>query len=138
MTVNRFCSSSIDAMSIGALKIAAGQEAAVVACGIEMMSRVPMLADQARVFSDPAYAADSRMLMMGSGADLVASLNAVSREATDAVALASQQRAANARDKGWFSSIVPVHNPVKGVAPRLPHERTQLPFDRRLVIGTPT
>ena len=115
MTVNRFCSSSIDAMSIGALKIAAGQEEAVVAGGIEMMSRVPMLADQARVFSDPAYAAESRMLMMGSGADLVASLNEVSREAADAVALASQQRAANARDKGWFSSIVPVHNPVKGI-----------------------
>ena len=115
MTVNRFCSSSIDALSIGALKIAAGQEEAIVAGGIEMMSRVPMLADQARVFSDPAYAAESRMLMMGSGADLIASLHDVSRDAADAVALASQQRAAQAREQGWFASIVPVHNPVKGM-----------------------
>ena len=115
ITVNRFCSSSIDAMSIAALKIAAGQEEAVVAGGIEMMSRVPMLSDQPRVFSDPAYAAESRMLMMGSGADLIASLHDVSREAADAVALASQQRAAHAREQGFFSSIVPVHNPIKAL-----------------------
>ena len=115
LTVNRFCSSGIDAISIAALKIGAGQEQAIVAGGVEMMSRVPMLADQATVFVDPTFAAQCRMLMMGSGADLIASLYGVSREEADAIALQSQQRAERARREGYFTSIVPVMNPVKGI-----------------------
>lgn len=115
LTVNRFCSSSIDAISIAALKIAAGQEQALVAGGVEMMSRVPMLSDKATVFIDPAFAAQCQILMMGSGADLIASLNGVSREQADAIAVLSQQRAATARRQGYFKSIIPVHNPVKGI-----------------------
>lgn len=115
MTVNRFCSSGIDAISLGALKIGAGQEQAIVAGGVEMMSRVPMLADEATVFMDPAFAARCQMLMMGSGADLIASLNGVSRQQADEVAVKSQQRAAHAREQGYFSSIVPVYNPVKEI-----------------------
>lgn len=108
LTVNRYCSSGIDAMALAALKVGAGQASVTVAGGVEMMSRVPMLSDQARVFTDPQFAAQCRMLMMGNGADLIASLHGVSREEADAVALASQQRAANAREQGWFRSIVPI------------------------------
>lgn len=115
ITLNRFCSSSIDAINIGALKIAAGQEHAVIAGGVEMMSRAPMLSDGASVFVDPKFAAECHMLMMGSGADLIASLCSVSREQADAVALQSQQRAAQARSEGRFKSIVPIRNPVKGL-----------------------
>lgn len=115
LTVNRFCSSGIDAISIAALKIASGQDEVLVAGGVEMMSRVPMLADKAAVFIDPAFAAQCHMLMMGSGADLIASLNGVSREQADAVALQSQQRADQARRLGYFKSLIPIHNPVKGI-----------------------
>lgn len=115
MTVNRFCSSGIDAISIAALKVAAGQEQAVIAGGVEMMSRVPMLADQAPAFMDPKFAARCQMLMMGSGADLIASIHGVSREQADAIALESQQRAAHAQQAGYFSSIVPIENPGKGI-----------------------
>ena len=115
MTVSRFCSSGIDAISLAALKVGANQEQAVIAGGVEMMSRVPMLADKARAFTDPAFAAQCQMLMMGSGADLIASLYDVTREQADAVALQSQQRAAHARDNAYFSSIVPIHNPDKGI-----------------------
>jgi acetyl-CoA C-acetyltransferase len=115
MTVSRFCSSGIDAISLAALKIGAGQEQVVIAGGVEMMSRVPMLADKARAFIDPAFAAQCQMLMMGSGADLIASLYDVSREQADEIALQSQQRAAHARDNAYFSSIVPIHNPDKGI-----------------------
>ncbi len=108
LTVNRYCSSGIDAMALAALKVAAGQADVTIAGGVEMMSRVPMLADQARVFIDPQFAAQCRMLMMGNGADLIASLHSVSREEADAVALASQQRAAHAREQGWFTSIIPI------------------------------
>jgi acetyl-CoA C-acetyltransferase len=115
MTVSRFCSSGIDAISLAALKIGAGQETAIIAGGVEMMSRVPMLADQARAFLDPAFAAQCQMLMMGSGADLIASLHGVTREQADGVALQSQQRAAIAQREGYFSSIVPIENPDKGM-----------------------
>jgi acetyl-CoA C-acetyltransferase len=115
MTVSRFCSSGIDAISLAALKIGAGHEQAVIAGGVEMMSRVPMLADQARAFIDPAFAAQCQMLMMGSGADLIASLYDVSRGQADAIALQSQQRAARARDEGYFASIVPLQNPDKNL-----------------------
>ncbi|MAA86784.1 MAG: acetyl-CoA C-acyltransferase [Haliea sp.] len=108
LTVNRYCSSGIDAMALAALKVAAGQAEVTVAGGVEMMSRVPMLADKARVFTDPQFAAQCRMLMMGNGADLIATLHGISRAEADAIALASQQRAAHAREQGWFSSIVPI------------------------------
>lgn len=115
LTVNRFCSSGIDAISIAALKVAAGQEQAVIAGGVEMMSRVPMLSDQAPAFMDPKFAARCQMLMMGSGADLIASIHGVTREQADTIALESQQRAAHARQAGYFSSIVPIENPEKGI-----------------------
>ena len=108
LTVNRYCSSGIDAMALAALKVGAGQAGVTVAGGVEMMSRVPMLADKARVFTDPQFAAQCRMLMMGNGADLIATLHGISRTEADAIALASQQRAARAREQGWFSSIVPI------------------------------
>jgi acetyl-CoA C-acetyltransferase len=115
ITVNRFCSSGLDAINFAALKVNAGQAAMTLAGGVEMMSRVPMLSDKASVFSDPKLATQCRMLMMGSGADLIASLYDVSREEADGIALQSQQRAAKARDEGFFKSIVPVENKVKGI-----------------------
>lgn len=115
ITVNRFCSSGLDAINFAALKVNGGQASAALAGGVEMMSRVPMLSDKASVFADAELALRCRMLMMGSGADLIASLYDVSREEADRIALCSQQRAARARDNGWFKSIVPVANPVKGI-----------------------
>ena len=91
-----------------------GQARVMVAGGVEMMSRVPMLSDGARAFNDPVFAARCQMLLMGSGADLIASLNQVSREKADMVAYNSQQRAARARAEGWFSSVVPISNPTTG------------------------
>lgn len=115
ITLNRFCSSGLDAVNFAALKVASGQEELTVGGGVEMMSRVPMLSDQAAAFMDVSLAMKSRILMMGSGADLIASLYDVSREEADAIALGSQQRAARARDEGRFTSIIPVENPVKGI-----------------------
>lgn len=106
LTVNRFCSSSIDAIALAALKIASGQSRAMVAGGIEMMSRIPLLADQARVFGDRDYGLRNQVLLMGSGADLIATRLGASREDCDSVALLSQQRAAQAQREGRFTSQV--------------------------------
>jgi acetyl-CoA C-acetyltransferase len=113
MSVNRFCSSGLDAINIGVMKILAGQASCVVTGGIEMMSRVPMLSDKAVMFTDANIALASRMLMMGSGADLIASDYGISREALDKLAYKSQQRATKATREGFFRSIIPIHNPVK-------------------------
>ena len=113
MSVNRFCSSGLDAINIGVMKILAGQASCVVTGGIEMMSRVPMLSDKAVMFTDANVALSSRMLMMGSGADLIASDYGISREALDKLAYKSQQRATKATREGFFRSIIPIHNPVK-------------------------
>ena len=108
LTVHRFCSSSVDAIALAGLKVAMGQTQAIVAGGVEMMSRVPMLSDNARVFSDPDYALQHQMLLMGSGADLIATRLGATRDACDAVALQSQHRAARAQQEGRFASIVPI------------------------------
>lgn len=115
ITINRFCSSGLDAVNFSALKVMGGQGDLAIGGGVEMMSRVPMLSDRASVFADPEMAVRCRMLMMGSGADLIASLYDITRQQVDEVAFASQQRAAKARDNGYFRSIIPIKNPVKGI-----------------------
>jgi len=108
MTVNRYCSSGIDAINIAAMKIMAGVDELVVAGGVEMMSRVAMLSDKPAAFMDVKLAEKLGMYMMGNGADLIASQYQVSREQADAVALQSQQRAAHASEQGYFKSIIAI------------------------------
>ncbi len=111
MTINRYCSSGIDSVALAALKVQAGLADTVVAGGVEMMSRVPMLSDDARVFKDPAFAARCQMLMMGNGADLIATLHQIGRSQADGLAATSQLRAAHAQDSGYYSSIIPITRP---------------------------
>lgn len=115
ITVNRYCSSGLDAINIAAMKIMTGLDDLVVAGGIEMMSRVPMLSDKAAPFLDIKLATEMGMFIMGSGADLIASLYEVTRNQVDAIAFGSQQKAAHASEQGYFKSIIPVSNPVKGI-----------------------
>ncbi len=113
ITVNRYCSSGIDAINFAAMKVISGMNDVVIAGGVEMMSRVAMLSDKPAPFMDIKLASKLGMFMMGNGADLVATLNDVSRQQTDAIALQSQQRAAFAQANGYFKSIIPVHNDIK-------------------------
>ncbi len=112
LTLNRYCASGLDAVAYGALKIHSGLNDVIVAGGVEMMSRVPMLSDKARAFTDPALAKRLGLYMMGSGADLIATRYKVSRAQADQVALDSHQRAARAQLEGRFQSIVPIFNPA--------------------------
>jgi acetyl-CoA C-acetyltransferase len=74
-----------------------------------------MMSDKPVTFMDIPTAIRARILMMGSGADLMASLYNLSRDDVDAVAYQSQQRADHARSQGWFTSIVPIVDEKKGV-----------------------
>jgi acetyl-CoA C-acetyltransferase len=107
--LDRFCASGLEAMNIAAQKIASGWEDLVVAGGVESMSRVPMGSNGGAMGGDPAFALKTGFVPQGIGADTIATLEGWSREDVDAYALQSQQRAARARDSGWFDrSVVPV------------------------------
>lgn len=107
--LNRFCASGLEAVNTAAQKVASGWESLVVAGGIECMSRVPMGSDGGAMGGDAAFIVKSNFAPQGIGADTIATLDGYSREDVDAYALASQQRAAHARDSGYFDkSVVPV------------------------------
>ena len=115
LTVNRFCSSSLDAINLGYLKIQSKQANNVISGGVEMMSRVPMLSDDAAIWNDIEIAGQAKIFLMGSGADLIASLFNISRDDVDRQAFKSQQNALNAQKNNHFKSIIPVINKSKSI-----------------------
>ena len=109
--LNRFCASGLDTFNIAAAKIASGWEDMVCAGGFESMSRVPMGTDGGPFSEDPETVIQTGFVPQGIGADLIATLDGYSREDVDRFAMRSQQRAATARDNGWFDqSVVPVRD----------------------------
>lgn len=93
MTVNRFCSSGLDAVGLAAAKLSSGMADLLCAGGVESMSRVPMFGDEGAWFSDPKVAAATHFVHMGVAADLVATIEAIGRSDLDAYAARSHRRA---------------------------------------------
>jgi acetyl-CoA C-acetyltransferase len=107
--LDRFCASGLEAVNIAAQKVASGWEELVVAGGVECMSRVPMGSNGGALGGDAAFSLKTGFVPQGIGADTIATIEGWGREDVDAFALASQQRAAHARDNGYFAkSVVPV------------------------------
>ncbi|MFW5966441.1 MAG: acetyl-CoA C-acyltransferase [Persicimonas sp.] len=106
MTLNRFCASGLDAVNLGAAKVATGMEDLVVAGGVESISRVPMFSDEGPWFADPEVARKTRFVQMGFAADVVASRAGLDRDTLDAYAVESHQRAARAFEKGRFDQTL--------------------------------
>ena len=117
ITLNRYCSSGLDACNFAAMKLMTGTDTVVLAGGIESMSRVAMLSDKGTFYTDPDMIRAARFVPMGLAADLIASLDGISREECDHYAVQSQRRAATARDQGYFDrSLVPVPDGKGGTA----------------------
>ena len=93
-TVNNYCSSGLSAIGHGVAMIAAGQGRSVLAGGVEMMSRVPFLSDQARFYEDLTLPPRARFVPPVLAADRLANAQGITRAQLDAAALVSQQRAA--------------------------------------------
>ncbi|TDU24208.1 acetyl-CoA C-acetyltransferase [Panacagrimonas perspica] len=109
LQVNRFCGSGLEAVNIAAGKVSAGGADFVVAGGCESMSRVPILSDGGAWTTDPAIAFATHFIPQGISADLMASKFGYTRDAVDAFAAQSHQRAGRAWSEGRFSrSVVPV------------------------------
>ena len=109
MQISRFCASGLDAVNIGAAKIAQGADDLIIAGGVESMSRIGLGAAGGAWFMDPSVSFPSYFMPQGVSADLIATKYGFGRDAVDAYAVQSQQRAAAAWDEGRFGrSVVPV------------------------------
>ncbi|MCO6389857.1 acetyl-CoA C-acetyltransferase [Aliihoeflea aestuarii] len=107
--LSRFCASGLDAINLGAAKIAGGSDELVIAGGVESMSRVGMGMSGGAWFMDPSVGLPGYFVPQGVSADLIATKYGFSRDDVDAYAVESQKRAANAWEKGWFkNSVVPI------------------------------
>ena len=130
MTLDRFCGSGITSVNLAAATIMSGMADLVVAGGCEMMSM-----PRRRSAEDGPPVMDSGNLRLrakhpqsnqGVCADAIATLEGITREAVDQLALVSQQRAAAAIAGGHFDkSLVPVYREDGSLA--LDHEEFPRP-----------
>src|SRR6056297_1468014 len=108
-TINRWCASSMQAVISASDAVRAGQRDAVIAGGVESMSRVKMGENTHNVHPRLNDLYNVGELQMGMTAEKVADEYEVSREAQDEYALRSHQRAAAATEEGRFDDqIVPI------------------------------
>ncbi|WP_386066059.1 acetyl-CoA C-acyltransferase [Tahibacter sp. UC22_41] len=107
VTINRFCSSGVQAIAMAADRIRTGDADLMLAGGTESMSMVPMMGH--KIAMNPAVFADENVAIaygMGITAEKVAEQWKVSREDQDAFALASHQKALAAIAAGEFKSEI--------------------------------
>ena len=116
VSLNRFCSSGLQAVNFAAMAVMSGAQDVVVAGGVESMSRVPMGSDNAGQDGGNLHLRDRVVQVpQGISADLIASKYGFSREEVDRFALESQRKAAHARESCFFSrGLFPVTDPATG------------------------
>ncbi len=109
LTINRFCSSGLQAIAFAAERIMLGHADVIVAGGAETMSRVPMGGFNFSPHPVIAEEMPDMYISMGMTAENVAERYGVSREEQDRFAMASHQKAAAAIASGKFKDeIVPM------------------------------
>ena len=119
-TLDRFCGGGITSVNLAAASVMSGMEDCVIAGGTEMMSYTTAYgAEQANAGIAPRLMGSGNAALdvlhpqshQGVCGDAIATIEGISREALDALALTSQQRAAVAIKEGRFAkSVVPVLN----------------------------
>jgi len=120
MTVNRFCSSGVQAVALAADRIRTGDDDVVIAAGTESMSMVPMMGNKIAL-NDAVFHGDENVAIaygMGITAENVAKQWKVSREDQDAFAVASHQKASKAIAAGAFKEEILAY-PVQTASPDL-------------------
>jgi acetyl-CoA C-acetyltransferase len=116
VSLNRFCSSGLQAVNFAAMAVMSGAQDVVVAGGVESMSRVPMGSDGAGQDGGNLLLRQKiAQVPQGISADLIATRYGISREEVDRFALESQRKAAYAREHGHFArALFPVVDPATG------------------------
>ena len=114
MTVNRFCSSGLQTIAIGAMEIMSGQSEIVIAGGTESMSLVPMVGYTFSPNPELAAKYPKAYISMGLTAENVASKYGIGREEQDRFGLRSNMLALDAIQEGRFDEeIVPLEVSIK-------------------------
>jgi acetyl-CoA C-acetyltransferase len=122
MAIDRACSSSLNAMSIGAMEIMTGNSDIVIAGGMEHMTHVPlgdnpMVSPNLKLLLRPEYLKyDMKTgFYMGLTAEKLAQLKGIGRDEMDVFAYDSQRLASKALDEGYFKDeILPIEVEVDG------------------------
>jgi len=130
MTVNRFCSSGLQAIAIGAEKIMCGFSDVVIAGGVENMSQIPM--GGSMMYPNPALVEmrPGAFTNMGLTAENVAERYNISRREQDEFGAKSQQKAEAAIKAGRFKSqIVPLRVKRQTQLPNGHFEYEEIIFD---------
>lgn len=111
--LNRFCSSGLEAINMAAAYVMSGQVDAVVAGGVESMSRVPMGTDGGALFMNPQIVARHNVVPQGISADLIATKYGYSRNDVDSYAAESYRRAVEAQAQNRFhKTLVPLQDEI--------------------------
>ncbi len=114
VTLDRFCGSGITSVNLAAMNIMSGTEDLVIGGGAEMMSTYGEDGTPPNPFLDngnEALRAVHPQPHQGVCGDAIATLEGIPRDALDALAFESQQRAARAIEGGYFDrSLVPVYD----------------------------
>ena len=106
-TVNRFCSSGLEAIALSALRVMAGWSEVTMGGGVESMTYVPMGGNLPRPHPEHSRAHADLYASMGITAENVANRYGVTREDQDAFAYESQMKAVKAQKDGLYTEIVP-------------------------------
>ncbi|MDY0131217.1 MAG: thiolase family protein [Desulforegulaceae bacterium] len=106
-TVNRFCSSGLEAIALASLRVQAGWSEMTMGGGLESMTFVPMGGNSPRPHPELAKTMPEMYVSMGVTAENVAEWYKVDRRTMDEFAAASNAKAAEAQKNGYFTEIVP-------------------------------
>ena len=106
-TVNRFCSSGLEAIALASLRVMAGWSDVVIGGGLESMTYVPMGGNLPRPHPEFTRRGAQVYTSMGITAENVANRYNVTREAQDEFAYQSQMKAGEAKKQGLFKELVP-------------------------------
>lgn len=106
-TVNRFCSSGLEAIALASLRVMAGWSDVTIGGGVESMTYVPMGGSIPRPHPEFSKSEASMYISMGLTAENVATRYDISREQQDEFAYNSQMKASAAKAGKKYSEIVP-------------------------------
>lgn len=98
-SINNFCTSGLSAIGHAAAAVAAGTATYALGGGVEMLSRVPFMADGADYYTATDMPPMLRYIPVALAADILAEAEGITRAEMDAVALVSQERAAAAESR---------------------------------------
>lgn len=106
-TINRFCSSGLEAICQAALRVMAGWAEITIGGGVESMSMVPMGGNMPRPHPEYTRTHPELYIAMGVTAENVAKKYKIPRQAQDEFAFHSHMKAAEARRKNLFTELIP-------------------------------